>query len=337
MSEIRRDRLHDHYVLIAPERMWRPDSLRPKPGATHTQRCPFCPDNEHLTPPQIAAEYGEDGHWQVRVVPNLYKAVQIELEAHSKRDGMFDSQPGVGAHEIVIDTPLHHARFATLEPTQIKLWIKTIASRINDLRHDKRLIHVSVFKNQGESAGATQSHPHTQIIALPVMPHQELRLLERDLQYYRRHGRGKQQDLLDSEKRDGSRIVSQQGIFTAYCPYASSYPFEIIIAPDGPYQSLDQLNRDQMLELATLIREVFVRLDAQLGHFDYNLAWRIAPLNPNFENDPYFNELGKFYRFSLRIMPRLYRLGGFELSTGMIINPVPPEEAAKLLREVAHG
>lgn len=337
MSEIRRDRLHDHYVLIAPERMWRPDTLKRVSAKTLPESCPFCKGSEHLTPKQISTEtLNQDGNeeWSVRVVPNLYKAVQVELDAHSKREGMFEFQPGVGAHEIVIDTPCHDCRISHLDAADIKLWLKSIASRITDLRKDERLIHVSIFKNHGENAGATQPHPHTQIIALPVMPHKELSLLERDLQYYRRHGRGKQQDMLDNETDAKIRIVAKRGLFSAYCPYASSYPFEVIIAPDGPFTSLDELDRDQMMNLASLLKETFDRLDKQLGEFDFNLAFRLAPLNPNFENDPYFPHLKKFYRFSIRIMPRIYRLGGFELSTGMIINPVTPEEAAKLLREV---
>ena len=115
---------------------------------------------------------------------------------------------------------------------------------------------------------------------------------------------------------------------------ASAFPFEVIIAPKKAMTNLDELNRDDMANLANLMKEVFTRLDNQLGIFDFNMAFRLAPLNSNFENTPYFPHLKHFYRFTIRIMPRIYRLGGFELSTGMLINPVEPEEAAKLLREV---
>ncbi len=336
MSDIRRDRLHDLYVLIAPERMRRPDTLLKEKNITPKGSCPFCPGHEKLTPPEIYASRERDAHfeeWNVRVIPNLYKAVQIELDSVSHTNGLFESQCGLGAHEIVIDTPNHECRFSHLQSKQIGKWLSTIAKRIADLRNDRRLIYASIFKNEGESAGATQSHPHTQIIALPVMPHKELNLLKREMLYYRRHGRGKVEDLLENELSQEVRIVAKRGDFVAYCPFASSFPFEVSIAPKRTLGTLDQLNRDDILHLATLLSDVLRRLDKELGDFDYNLAFQMAPLNSNFENEPFFDHLQKYYRMTIRIMPRIYRLGGFELATGMIINPVTPEEAAKLLRE----
>ena len=337
MSEIRRDRLHDHYVLIAPERMRRPDTLLVKPSSTSRDSCPFCEGHEEMTPPEIYAirdNHANTAGWSVRIIPNLYKAVQIELEDYSKVDGMFESRPGVGAHEIVIDTPSHDCRLANLDSLQIGQWLSAISMRIADLRQDKRLVHVSVFKNHGENAGATQTHPHTQIIALPVEPHNVLRLMEKDSQYYRRHGRGKVEDILENEVNEELRIIAQKGDFVAFCPYASSFPFEVMIAPKRALSTLDDLDRDDIIHLSELLKEVFMRLDVQLGNFNYNLAFNMAPLNSNFENEPYFPHLKKYYRMTIRIMPRIYRLGGFELSTGMLINPVEPEEAADLLREV---
>jgi len=337
MSDIRRDRLHDHYVLIAPERMRRPDTLGVKPVAIPESACPFCQGNEKMTPPEIYAfrtKPDDISSWSVRVVPNLYKAVQIELDDDSRVEGMFESRPGVGAHEILIDTPCHDCRMSQMEIGNTIEWLNAISNRVSDLRKDKRLIYLSVFKNQGESAGATQPHPHTQLLALPIMPHETLRLMERDLQYYRRHGRGKVEDLLENELLEQERIVARKGIFVAFCPFASSYPFEVIIAPRKALMTLDELNRDEIFQLATLIKELMQRLDVELGECDFNMAFNMAPLNSNFENEPYFPHLSKYYRMTIRIMPRIYRLGGFELSTGLLINPVTPEEAAHLLREV---
>lgn len=337
MSDIRRDRLYDRYVLIAPERMRRPDEHAPKHVSDDTSSCPFCKGHEHMTPPEIFTiqneKSGEDG-WSVRVIPNLYKAVQIELDDYSQIDGMFESRPGVGAHEIVIDTPDHHTRFADMRVEQISAWLLAIASRIKDLRGDGRLVYASVFKNCGSGAGATQAHPHTQILALPIMPDNVLRMMEKNLQYYRRHGRGRVEDLLKNEIRAKKRVVSQKGDFTAYCPFASSFPFEVIIAPHKNITRVDELNRDDVANLAILLKDLFTRLDVQLGDFDFNLSFNMSPLNSNFENEEYFPHLSKYNRMTIRIMPRIYRLGGFELSTGILINPMAPEEAAKLLREV---
>ena len=334
MSEIRRDRLHNQYVLIAPERLRRPDLLVTKKVNALQYRCPFCEGNEQLTPPEIYAIRDNEPNtpgWKTRVVPNLYKAVQVELEDHSRRDGMFESIPGVGAHEVLIDSVCHECGIEGLDTHATENWLRSMIIRIKDLKHDKRLIHLSIFKNFGSTSGATQEHPHTQILALPVVPQNELRFLERNMQYYRRHGRGKVEDILENELACKERIVEEIGDFVAFCPYASSFPFEVMIAPKHNLSSLEECSRNDVTDLALLVRHVFQKLTHQLGNFDYNLFFRLAPLNANFENEPYMPYLHKNYRFTIRITPRIYRLGGFEISTGMAINPVSPEECAALL------
>ncbi len=339
MSEIRRDRLNNCYVLIAPERLLRPDiKTAQKQQREPLARCPFCEGNETLTPPEIYAirdNGANEREWKTRVVPNLYKAVQVELEDKSKRDGMFESIPGVGAHELIIDTPLHDRGVENFDVQQIQNWLKTIIVRVNDLKNDRRLIHFSIFKNVGFQAGATQEHSHTQILALAIMPQNELVFLERNMNYYRRHGRGKLEDIVENELTCKSRIVEQIGDFVAFCPYASAYPFELMIAPRRNISSLQECSQDDILDLSQILRECFKKLKNQLGSFDYNLFFRLPPLNENFENEPYMGYLEKNYRFSIRVTPRIYRLGGFEISTGMSINPLSPEESASLLNSKA--
>jgi UDPglucose--hexose-1-phosphate uridylyltransferase len=335
MSEIRRDRLHNLYVIIAPERLHRPDlHVSKPPSLIASKRCPFCEGNEILTPPEVYAIRDNQPNakfWKTRVIPNLYKAVQVELEDHSDRNGMFESIPGVGAHEVLIDSPCHDCGFADLDAHSIENWLRTLIIRISDLKHDQRLVHLSIFKNVGSSAGATQDHPHTQILALPVMPQTELVFLERNMSYYRRHGRGKLEDIVQNELTCKDRIVEEIGNFVAFCPYASAFPFEVMIAPRRNIKSLEDCSRDEVTDLSILLRHLFQKLNQQLGSFDYNLFFRLPPLNPNFENEPYMDSLHKNYRFTIRITPRIYRLGGFEISTGMAINPVSPEECAELL------
>ena len=335
MSEIRRDRFHNQYVLIAPERLHRPDYMQqePQPHSAHF-RCPFCEGNEAMTPPEVFAIRDNEPnapHWKTRVIPNLFKAVQVEFEDASRRRGMCESIPGVGAHEIVIDSPLHDMGIELLEPHAVELWLRTLIRRIEDLRRDQRLVYLNIFKNVGIHAGATQEHPHTQLLALPIMPRNEMVFLQRNTDYYHRHGRGKLQDIVENEHHDHHRVVEEIGNFVAYCPYASSFPFEVIIAPLRNIATLDGCSRDEVLELSRMITRVFKKMRSQLGSFDYNLYFRMAPVNANFENEIYMPHLHKNYRFALRITPRIYRLGGFEISTGMFINPVAPEECAALL------
>lgn len=335
MSEIRRDRFYNRYVLIAPERLHRPDlHVNSSTHKIPKSRCPFCEGNESLTPKEIFAlrdNMADSIGWKTRVIPNFYKAVQIELEDISQRDGMFEHIPGVGAHEILIDSVCHECTMQKLEVASIENWLRTIIIRIEDLKKDKRLIYLSIFKNHGSSAGATQEHPHTQILALPITPQNEQSFLKHNMRYYRRHGRGKIEDMLYNELLAQERVLYDKWSFGAFCPYASAYPFEVIIAPKKNIASLEYCSRDDLSSLADCIKVVFSKLHTQLGDFDYNLYFNIPPINPNFENESYMSYLHKNYRFSIRITPRIYSLGGFEISTNMAINPVSPEECAILL------
>lgn len=335
MSEIRLNHLDNQYVIIAPERLHRPNLSKKENKKNSTSICPFCDGNEDLTPPEVFAIRDNTPNkpsWKTRVIPNLYKALQVELDDVSKRDGMFESIAGVGAHEILIDTPKHDGKFAFFEKEEMENWLRSIIIRIEDLSKDTRLVHLNIFKNYGTNAGATQEHPHTQLLALPIMPKDEMLFLQRNLQYYRRHGRGIVQDLVYNEKVAKKRVIDEVGSFLAFCPYASAFPFEVMIAPTKNISSLNRCSRGEISDLSVIIKNVFQMLKKQLSDFDYNLYFRIAPLNENFENETYMANLDKLYSFNLIIAPKIYHFGGFELSTGMAINTVVPEECAKLLR-----
>ena len=335
MSEIRLDRIHNKYVIIAPERLYRPNlNSHDQKKNTPSVICPFCDGNEDLTPPEIFAMRDNEANgpsWRTRIVPNLYKAVQVELADISKRDGIFESIPGVGAHEILIDSPCHECDIYQLEASAIEDWLRSMIIRIEDLKNDTRLIYLSIFKNVGINAGATQEHPHTQLLALPIMPKTEMAFLQENMRYYRSHGRGLVEDVVFNELLFKKRIVAQHGNFVAFCPFASAYPFEVMIVPLTNIATLCQCSRKDVSDFSVLIKKVFESLNKQLGEFAYNLSFMMAPLNKNFENEIYMNYLDKNYRFILRITPRIYNLGGFETSTGMAINSVVPEECAKML------
>ena len=336
MSNIRLDLLNDKYVLIAPERLHRPDFYKRTLADMSKKNCPFCEGHEDMTPSEIYAARDNQPNtpgWKTRVVPNLYKAVQVELQSGSKMQGMFETIQGVGAHEVLIDSPNHDKDIVTLDASHIELWLKSMIQRIVDLKRDQRLIYLNIFKNYGENSGATQRHPHTQLMALPVMPKDELDFLKRNFDYYKKYGRGLVQDIVENEKiSKESRVIEEIGDFIAYCPFASSFPFEVTIAPLKDISSLELCDSQELENLSFMVKTVFEKLHKQLGEFDYNLYFRLAPLNKNFENEEYLSHIQNNFRFTLHIVPRIYRLGGFELSTNMTINPVSPEECARLLR-----
>ncbi|MBU1658617.1 galactose-1-phosphate uridylyltransferase [bacterium] len=332
MSEIRYNRLEDNYVIIAPERLHRPDYMSWSKEEQSVTSCPFCEGNEEMTPSEIYAirengSFADEKGWSARVVPNLYKAVQIEAPYLLKSIGANKVWEGFGAHEIIIDTPEHLNSLSKWSQKTFFHWFKTIQARTQDLKKDERIAYISVFKNHGPSAGATQPHPHTQLIGLPMVPREIVRKYERMYSYYMNSGNILMDEILEEEKRDKKRIVIKTESFIAFCPFASEYPFEVMIASDKISSELETIRDTQIKELSALLQELFIKMERELGNFDFNMSICVAPMKKHFDVDV-------TCRFTIRIMPRIYRHGGFELSTSTMINPIEPEKSAKLLRGV---
>lgn len=338
MSEIRYDSLHDTHVIIAPERLHRPDChLEVREPIARDEHCPFCEGHEAMTPPEIFAIrkagslVNEEG-WQTRVVPNRYKAVQIEVP-HQHHFGLFEYWEGFGAHEVIIDSPKHYTSMTQWPVETFEMWLKTLRSRVADLRRDHRIEHIVLFKNEGKKAGSTQPHSHTQLIGLPIIPKEERDRYLRSFEYFKNNNKALQVSLIEHEEEDSKRIIAQEGEFTAYCPYASSYPFEVIISSKNSLGQIDTISDENIEMVAPLLLRVLKKLEQQLGCFDYNLSLDTPPLQEGNLSHDLLSHVNETYRFGIRIMPRIYQYGGFEARTGMMINPVAPELAAKLLRE----
>lgn len=336
MSEIRYDRLHDSHVIIAPERLHRPEChASQKCPLHHVQKCPFCEGNEALTPPEIYAvrtsgSFANEGGWKTRVVPNLYKAVQIEAPDRH-HFGLFEYHDGFGAHEVIIDTPEHRTSMVQWNEEEIVNWLKTISQRVGDLRRDGRIAYLSLFKNEGQEAGATQAHVHTQLIGLPIVPKAQRDYYVRAARHFQTNGKALITSMIEHEESVGERILGSAGDFTAFCPFASAFPFEVIIAAKKLKGQIDTLDEIQFKVLAPLLLKTLANLEKQLGWFAFNMEIATPPLR----DDEYdlIGRTGDICRFMIRITPRIYRMGGFEVSTQMMINPVSPEQAAKLLRD----
>jgi UDPglucose--hexose-1-phosphate uridylyltransferase len=339
MSEIRYDRLHDVHVIIAPERLRNPDAIesldKVVPEPYKPEPCPFCEGNEFMTPPEIFAQrpdgsYPNERGWETRVVPNLFKTVQLETPPNH-HFGLFEYWEGFGAHEVIIDTPRHTVSMCEWGESDAISWLKTLSHRVGDLRRDHRFAYISLFKNEGKNAGASMSHSHTQLIALPMVPKGFAELHRRSYEYFQTSGHALIESILKHEEETECRIVEKRGEFTAFCPYASTYPFEVIISSMKETGQIDTLSSEGIESVAALLISTLQRLRRQLGVFHFNLWVSTPPLNDS-------EGIGSadVCRFAIRIMPRLYNQGGFEHTTGIVINPVLPELAAKLLRESIH-
>ncbi len=339
MSELRYDPLRDRYALIAPERLHRPDCYHPggKRERKKERRCPFCEGNESMTPHEIFALRNNDPDtpgWKSRVIPNLYKAVKIEAPWRNEEEGVFHKWEGFGAHEVIVDTPRHLLRMDEWNEEEYFNWLYTMRARLCDLKNDIRLHFVSLFKNHGHYAGSTQPHPHTQLIALPAVPPQISAQLQRAHRHFHQNGRSLFETILSHETKEGVRVVEETRRFVALCPYASAFPFETaIVAKEAPMSDLCAFDEEALKELADLYGALIGALYRQLGDFDFNVTIDTPPLQKSFPTEAFFDDIPKIWRFGLDILPRLYRFGGFELGSGVPINPVAPEEAAALLRE----
>ena len=333
MPMLRFDYATNDWVIFAPLRKLRPHRVQAPDGAAGAppvaapERCPFCPGNEALTPKEILAVRNGPGtaNWLVRVIPNKFPALRIE-EDHQRIDEgpIFRQMGGCGAHEVVIESPEHSAGLAQQPIEQIERVLDTVRQRHVDLMRDQRFQAVVIFKNHGEGAGTSLRHPHWQIIATPVVPRFLRTKLQVAEEYFDQHGRSLYADLLEEEEADGRRIVAANGEFAALVPYAAHLPFEVWIVPKRPQASFGDVDRAQQRPLAEILKAVLLQLCSGLEDPDFNLTIDTAPRG---------DEDKEYFRWHVRILPRLTTPAGFELGSGMSINTVLPEEAARFLRD----
>jgi len=334
MPELRKDPVVGRWVIISTERSRRPTNFGPAQLPAAPGFCPFCPGNEDKTPPEVYAVRpgggpANSGGWTVRVVPNKFPALQIEGALDRRGEGLYDKMNGIGAHEVVIETPEHDRDLADLPVEHIQSVLDAYRERLVDLHKDKRLRYVLIFKNHGGPAGATLEHTHTQLIALPIIPKQMQEELEGARRYYELKERCVFCDIVAQETAsdNGRRVVSTTDRFIAIAPYAPRFPFETWILPRRHDASFHQVQGgpDEMRELAGILKDTLQRL---------NLALERPPFNFVIHTSPVSDGDLEYYHWHLEIMPKLTRVAGFEIGSGFYINPTPPEDAAQYLREL---
>jgi UDPglucose--hexose-1-phosphate uridylyltransferase len=331
VSELRKDPVIGRWVIISTERAKRPSDLKLEPDRPRGGFCPLCPGNEDKTPPEVFSipdERTGGRAWAVRVVPNKFPALSIEGGLHKRSEGMYDIMNGVGAHEVIIETPDHAATYSSMPAAAITTILLTIKSRLTALRQDSRLRYIAVFKNCGEAAGATLEHPHSQLIALPVIPRRLLEKLDGAQAYFNYKRRCVFCDIIGQETADGRRMVAGNEHCVAFEPFAPRFPFETHILPRAHLAAFEDTPGHVMSALADIMSVVFKKLNAALGFPPFNFMLHTAPFN---------KDVGSFYHWHLEIIPRLTKVAGFEWGSGFYINPTPPEQAAQYLRDTADG
>ena len=330
MPELRKDPITGRWVIIATERAKRPsDFVRDKVQIHGSGFCPFCTGNETKTPPEIIA-YRSDGSmrnapgWTLRVVANKFPALGIEGSLNRQGEGLFDKMSGIGAHEVIIETPDHQKTLAMLSPRQIEDVLWAYRDRILDLKKDRRFKYIMIFKNHGEAAGASLEHTHSQLIALPVVPKRVREETDGARDYFNFKERCIFCDIIRQETESGIRVIADTRAFIAVAPFAPRFPFEIWIMPRVHQSAFEDSQKQEFEQLAVILKDMLMRLDKVLEFPAYNYIIHTSPI-PESPNE--------HYHWHLEIMPKLTKVAGFEWGTGFHINPTPPEESAKFLRE----
>ncbi|HEV2245576.1 MAG TPA: galactose-1-phosphate uridylyltransferase [Terriglobia bacterium] len=332
MPELRKDPITGRWVIIATERAKRPsDFVRDKVEIRGSGFCPFCYGNESKTPPEIVAYRGDGSTrnspgWSLRVVPNKFPALGIEGSLNRQGEGLYDKMSGIGAHEVVIETPDHQKTLAMLSPRQIEDVLWAYRDRIIDLKKDRRFKYIMIFKNHGESAGASLEHTHSQLIALPVVPKRVREEIDGAREYFNFRERCIFCDIIRQETESGIRVIADTPAFIAVAPFAPRFPFEIWIMPRVHQSTFEDSQKQEFEQLAVILKDMLTRLDKVLDYPAYNYIIHTSPI-PESPNE--------HYHWHLEIMPKLTKIAGFEWGTGFHINPTPPEESAKFLREAA--
>jgi UDPglucose--hexose-1-phosphate uridylyltransferase len=328
MPELRKEPVSGRWVIIASERAARPTDFKSKPQPIKSNFCPFCEGNEDKTPPEIIA-YREKGTkantrgWRVRVVPNKFPALQIEGEQNKHGDGIYDMMNGIGAHEVIIESPKHILSLTALDNGSVEEVLWCYRDRLIDLKKDKRFVYGLLFKNVGVAAGASLEHSHSQLIVTPIVPQQVINEMAGAETFYKYRGRCLFCDMIQQEIATDSRIVILAENFVAFTPFASRFPFETWILPRTHDSHFENLQKLEIEELANVLKNTLIRLESTLEFPPYNYIIHTTPFH--------INE-SEYYHWHIEIIPRVINIAGFEWGTGFYINPMPPEKAANFLR-----
>ncbi|MFA5035228.1 MAG: galactose-1-phosphate uridylyltransferase [Candidatus Margulisiibacteriota bacterium] len=335
MPELRQNPATREWVIIATERAKRPEDLGSgicPTSESSRQNCPFCPGKESLTPGEILAyrEFGtqiDTPGWWIRIIPNKFAALAPDSRNRDRTKVLdfYSMMNGLGEHEVIIESPNHDQTIATMEEKQVEELFLAYRERYITLSKDPQFEMIIIFKNHGIAAGTSLHHPHSQLIATPITPMHIRHRLDESMRYFDDNGKCVYCVMIEKERQAKERVIMETDNFIAISPFAARSPFETKVYPKKHASSFDSILTSDAKELAYVMRTVLKKLYISLNNPDYNFVINSAPCH---EKDV------EYYHWNIQILPRVSAMAGFELGSGIYINTVIPEEAAKYLRSV---
>jgi len=329
MAELRQNVLTREWVIITPERAKRPDQFARQDHATqslpeHVSDCPFCVGNEHLTLDELF-RVPESNGWRVRVIANKFPALTGRGERVRKVDGIYRSMTAVGSHEVIVEHSSHNMTTALMKDEEVADILNVYKHRYKALKKDSRIEAIILFKNHGEAAGTSIVHPHSQLVATPIVPNQIRSRMDEAIRYFDDTGECVCCRTLQDELQAKDRLIFQSKNFVAFIPYAALSPFHTWIFPLRHTSSFDEVNDDEIRDLAKCLRTVLAKLYHGLNNPDFNYSIRSIPTR---------DLHAEYFHWYLTIVPRVSKTAGFEIGSGMYVNTALPEESAEFLRGV---
>jgi UDPglucose--hexose-1-phosphate uridylyltransferase len=329
VSEMRFNPITRDWVIIAPGRSRKPNDFRAASKSraarpVHRADCPFCVGNEESE--EILRASAPDGSWLARVIPNKFPALSGTLDPQRERRGSFRSMSASGAHEVLVEHPRHDFAIPDMTPAHLATVLGLYRERYAALREQPGIESIIIFKNHGERAGTSLEHPHSQIVAAPVVSSTVRLRLEEATRAHDEDGECIYCTVLRDELAGGDRMIEANDAFVAFVPFAALSPYHIWIFPRRHASSYDAITPAEIAELAPLLHRVLCRLHVALEDPDFNFGIRSAPISE--ANSHYFH-------WYLAIVPRVSHVAGFELGSGIFINSMLPEDAAARLRGAA--
>jgi UDPglucose--hexose-1-phosphate uridylyltransferase len=327
VPEIRKDPTSSRWAVISTERSKRPGDFDLPPVTKKAGFCPFCEGNESSTPPETysvrdTGKPDEPG-WKIRVVPNKFPALKNEGEPTRHTNEIFSMIEGTGIHEVIVETPEHNKKFFELGDEEFYGVISAYKKRLIASAADPRIEYTLIFRNSGLLAGASLEHPHSQLIALPLIPVALEDELKTSKTFHALHDKCLFCEMIAREITEGSRIISTSNDFVALSPYAPRFPFEMWVFPKKHASHFESMDDSSIRELSVFFKTLMKHFASVLDDPPYNFMLHTAPARSEGLNH---------FHWHFEITPCLTHIAGFERGSGFYINPTPPEEAAKHLK-----